>query len=475
MKTTIRSLCHNIDSIINYLAPYLPLVNCHMVEFLTNDHWNTYLPNNLKEYLDQLDLNESLEQFWNATNSYKGNEPTELRKWITEARKHYLEVNNDYCLSVEQLNERIKSWGGELQPEIKVKEFMNNKKSYEVQTMARAVSSVYSAASGTCCVEAGGGRGHLLTTLALGYHIPSLTVDCDPKTLSAAINRIKVIQKQWHAIAKRIHDGAEEKPPHFNKDLQRFAQAFITKDTDLGGVVREMFPECKDLDTRIILTGLHTCGNLGPDSLRIFTTRSHIAGLLTVPCCYHLLTEDSDVELFDVFQKEYGSGERTQGFPMSEYLRGYRLGRNARMLAAQSVDRVLHQRRPPAQSLLHRAMLQVVIKRYLPNTTLKEGKLKRISKCDTFEQYLKMADKILNLNLNLPETFYTDTQLYLDCQWKKMTLFYLIRLCLAQVVESVILLDRILFLYENGFDKVYLVKLFDPVLSPRCHSIVALR
>lgn len=88
-----------------------------------------------------------------------------------------------------------------------------------------------------------------------------------------------------------------------------------------------------------------------------------------------------------------------------------------------------------------------------------------------------MADEILKLELydSLPDSFFTDIQNKMDCQWKKLVLFYLIRLCLAQVVESLILLDRLLFLFENGFDNVYLVKLFDPVLSPRCHSIVAVR
>lgn len=88
-----------------------------------------------------------------------------------------------------------------------------------------------------------------------------------------------------------------------------------------------------------------------------------------------------------------------------------------------------------------------------------------------------MADEILKLELfdRLPDSFFTDIKKTMDYEWKKLVLFYLIRLCLAQVIESLILLDRLMFLYENGFDKVYLVKLFDPVVSPRCHSIVAVK
>ncbi|KOB76262.1 Uncharacterized protein OBRU01_05389 [Operophtera brumata] len=86
-----------------------------------------------------------------------------------------------------------------------------------------------------------------------------------------------------------------------------------------------------------------------------------------------------------------------------------------------------------------------------------------------------MADDILKLGIyaTLPVNFLRKIVDNEEFHWKRLVLFYLVKLCLAQVVESVILLDRIVYLYENDFNNVYLVKLFDPVLSPRCHSIVA--
>lgn len=115
-----------------------------------------------------------------------------------------------------------------MQPEIRVSEFMNSKKSYEVsirrylvkslntfsiwctgpitlnintcifnkqvQTMSHLVASLYKACDATCCVEAGGGRGHLLAALALGHGVPSLTVDCDPAAVKTASQRVRLIQ-----------------------------------------------------------------------------------------------------------------------------------------------------------------------------------------------------------------------------------------------------------------------------------------
>lgn len=60
--------------------------------------------------------------------------------------------------------------------------------------MSPFVASLYNASKSTHCLEAGGGRGHLLVALTLGYNISSLTVDCDSRALKNATERVKCIQ-----------------------------------------------------------------------------------------------------------------------------------------------------------------------------------------------------------------------------------------------------------------------------------------
>ncbi|CAH2216560.1 jg24592 [Pararge aegeria aegeria] len=60
--------------------------------------------------------------------------------------------------------------------------------------MSRLVASLSTACKSTHCVEAGGGRGHLLVALSLAYHLPSLTIDCDERTLASARKRVNIIQ-----------------------------------------------------------------------------------------------------------------------------------------------------------------------------------------------------------------------------------------------------------------------------------------
>ena len=40
------------------------------------------------------------------------------------------------------------------------------------------------------------------------------------------------------------------------------------------------------------MVGLHTCGDLAPNTLRIFTSKSEVKGVCSVGCCYHLLSEE---------------------------------------------------------------------------------------------------------------------------------------------------------------------------------------
>ena len=58
--------------------------------------------------------------------------------------------------------------------------------------------------------------------------------------------------------------------------------------------------------------------------------------------------------------------------------------------------------------------------------------------------------------------------------WWDVVTFYSMRLLLAPVIETAILLDRMLFVYEQGYTPA-LVPIFDPELSPRNHVLVAVK
>ena len=57
--------------------------------------------------------------------------------------------------------------------------------------------------------------------------------------------------------------------------------------------------------------------------------------------------------------------------------------------------------------------------------------------------------------------------------WRRVTVHYALRLLVAPLIESCILLDRLLYLRENGITNSWISSIFDPELSPRNFAIVA--
>ncbi|XP_076322980.1 methyltransferase-like protein 25B isoform X4 [Tachypleus tridentatus] len=62
---------------------------------------------------------------------------------------------------------------------------------------------------------------------------------------------------------------------------------------------------------------------------------------------------------------------------------------------------------------------------------------------------------------------------YLE-QWEHVVVFYSLRLLLAPVIESLVLIDRMLYLYEKGIPSL-LIPLFDPDMSPRNQVLLAVK
>ncbi len=67
--------------------------------------------------------------------------------------------------------------------------------------------------------------------------------------------------------------------------------------------------------------------------------------------------------------------------------------------------------------------------------------------------------------------------------WRKVAMFFMLRLALAPCVESLVLLDRAIFLIEQSTTatsththrpvQVWLIPIFDPTISPRNIVLIA--
>ncbi|XP_059539706.1 probable methyltransferase-like protein 25 isoform X4 [Myotis daubentonii] len=221
-----------------------------------------------------------------------------------------------------------------------------------------------------------------------------------------------------------------------------------------------------------LMVGLHTCGDLAPNTLRIFTSNSEIKGVCSVGCCYHLLSEEFENPHKECTQEKWG-------FPMCHYLKEERwsCGRNARMSACLALERVAVGQGLPTESLFYRAVLQDIIKDCYGITKCDRYVGKIYSKSSSFLDYVRKSLKKLGLDESkLPEKMIMDYYEKYKTRMNELEAFNMLKVVLAPCIETLILLDRLCYLKEQE-DIAWsaLVKLFDPVKSPRCYAVIALK
>lgn len=303
-------------------------------------------------------------------------------------------------------------------------------------------------------VDVGGGLGHLCRVLAFRHR---KRLCCIEKQES--LNRqAKILDNQFMQFAQKYltpEDFKQLQPPvHLN--------CTISSDMDAKDFIKDL--KCRIFGLRddekfsIGLIGLHPCGDLGPVLLNLFKECPEVKFIAVVGCCYMKLTD--------------------QGYPLSEYLKRMQekafLSYEAREVACHAME-MYHERLSRGQFddlkiHAYRSALERIIVRNWPNLRHSGLRSVKYRECTTFREYAVKA--IENLGVKLDDG---DLEGNVDClEWKKVAIFYTLRLMLAPLIESVILNDRLL--YIMGHDKTATcrtIAAFDPRTSPRNHILLA--
>lgn len=485
----------HIDKILSYLRTSHQFINCHMVEFITEKLWEKFIPVAIQDEVGGSGDIEAATKLFLA--SGQPSRFPSLHNFISNSEAYHLEKLEGVLLSQAELLSSIGVDANVQDDSVNIREFMNEKKNHEVEIVSKLVSTLTSnlsdlATDNMYVLDAGDGKGYLSSRLALQYNMKVLGIDASEVNTEGSQKRMKKLERAWTGLKERtemINMGVTpprrtKKPRERNssEEVTKSASSryksinnYITKETDFGLLIRQHF-DTED-DFKMCLTGLHTCGNLASTCLETFANNAHMKLLCNVGCCYHLLSEAYCTNDSNFTNTELISRSNSWGFPMSDYLKSQevKLGRNARMLASQSIHRTQTKTDLNTQSLFYRALLEVIMKEKFPEVaeTPRVGKVKKFS---NFKEYLKRCDEKCQLQLDRLEASYVDEILEKYANMENLiSLFYLVRMSYAQVIESLILLDRLLYLKEKGIEKSYLIRLFDPVTSPRCYGIVAIR
>ncbi|KAF6339904.1 methyltransferase like 25 [Rhinolophus ferrumequinum] len=588
----LSTLRAKLQGLLRFLREALSISNAHTVDFYTESVWEQLIdlpPETvlavLKKSTEEAEARPS--EARPLVEAERASGITDFPKIFCEtsqkllsveafalAAKYYSLQNLGVCTPLEQLLVALR--GNQTQKtgeNVKPDEFMNLKKSHEVQAMSELISSIADYYGIKQVIDLGSGKGYLSSFLSLKYGLKVYGIDSSNTNTHGAQERNRKLKKHWkichtqsksdvNGLALKMAKGKKmqgeipykanteevcnnsptsqemmstsEFLPDFSvsvisnirKQMENlhvcshreenlcFANAFslidllpidaieptsssrmpkrkmleankerrkttskstesniyspltsfVTADSELHDIIKDL-EDC-------LMVGLHTCGDLAPNTLRIFTSKSEIKGVCSVGCCYHLLSEEFEDPHKECTQEKWG-------FPMCHYLKEERwcCGRNARMSACLALERVAVGRGLPTESLFYRAVLQDIIKDCYGITKCDRHVGKIYSKSSSFLDYVRKSLRKLGLDESkLPEKLIMDYYEKYKPRMNELEAFNMLKVVLAPCIETLILLDRLCYLKEQE-DIAWsaLVKLFDPVKSPRCYAVIALK
>jgi len=383
------------------------------------------------------------------------------------------------------------------------------KKQHEIVRLGKVIWSMCSQYDVKQVVDVGAGQGHLSRLLAFGYGLKLTTieaVDCHvPKAtkfddeVTKDISKGRIVTHKQRKKAASLASSAD----HLNQiETSNASSELHSEPTHVIGCVDPQVTVCEFLstlklaetdnmsqgltqsdkttltepnankNTEFLLAGLHACGDLTPTMMRVFVACPPAVALASVGCCYMKLSRQSDHSNSAVYVN------KDPGFPMSMFVSKQPspvLTWEALEMACHFVDdykQKLLNNLPSLRSHVYRCALQEIILDKAPH--MEHGSIK-LSVKKTYQLPFRLyAEKsLLRLGLDpaltLAQIERAESRI---AEWKKVVALYTLRLSLAPLIETVVLLDRVLMLLEHGISGC-LVPIFDPLLSPRNFLILA--
>uniref|UniRef100_A0A8C8SNE9 Ribosomal RNA adenine dimethylase domain containing 1 n=1 Tax=Pelusios castaneus TaxID=367368 RepID=A0A8C8SNE9_9SAUR len=228
---------------------------------------------------------------------------------------------------------------------------------------------------------------------------------------------------------------------------------------------------------RVLLTGLHACGDLSVALLRHFTHCPHVVAMTSVACCYMKLTTQEEPTPPGLVAPPPPSTHWSEhGYPLSAWvasLPGHALSYKAREVACHAAEDYtlrLRKESPVLRTHCYRAVLETLIRAADP--ARRRLGVQTINKAHQlpFEEYARLGLQRVGLDASVPlDRARVEAML---AQQQNVVAFFSLALLLAPLVETLILLDRMIYLQEQGFH-CEVIPLFNPSFSPRNLVLVA--
>ncbi len=309
--------------------------------------------------------------------------------------------------------------------------FMIPKKQHEIKRLAPHIDSLYRSHGIKEVVDIGGGIGLLAQTLNnyYGHRVSSIDMNGDFQSTG----------KKRHE--KNAKDSA-------NMVVYRHLRA------EAEGAFRDLLGE------KVMPVGLHTCGRLALDIIRV-GAQKRVPVMVNFGCCYHTLDESDGLQNISDFAQK-NEPLRMNKFALTLSCRAHR------KMDEKDYDLKLKVK-------LYRYAFHILIHDYYGITrmvTLGNSHPSLYNK--SFAEYA--LEQLERISLNPRHTFQEFNEFFNNIKLQgllnKMMTAGLIRNALGRPLELYLLLDRAIYLEEQGY-RVRLQEFFNEEISPRNLGLTA--
>ncbi|XP_004714773.1 methyltransferase-like protein 25B isoform X5 [Echinops telfairi] len=445
-----RQLAVNLTRV---LALYRSILDAYIIEFFTDNLWGT-LPGSWQEALDRLSPPQLATLLLGMPAEgeavrYRSVWPLTLLALKATACALAFTRTPGFQTPSEFLENPSQS--SRLPPLFR--KHVRPKKQHEIRRLGELVKKLRDLTGCTQVVDVGSGQGHLSRFMSLGLGLSVKSIEGDQRLVERAQRLdqelLQALEKQQRRAPQVVHAGPRHPPRH------------VVKWVDPTALCEELLlplePPPPGGAARLLLTGLHACGDLSVALLRHFCRCPEVAALASVGCCYMKLSDPG-------------------GYPLSHWVAGlpgcelpYRLREGACHALEEYAER-LRKAGPGLRTHCYRAALEAVIRGAQPK--LRRPGVQGIPRVHELkiEEYVQRGLRRVGLDPQLPLNV-AALQAH-QAQEHRVVAFFSLALLLAPLVETLILLDRLLYLQEQGFH-AELLPLFSPELSPRNLVLVA--
>uniref|UniRef100_A0A3Q1H0W0 Methyltransferase like 25 n=1 Tax=Acanthochromis polyacanthus TaxID=80966 RepID=A0A3Q1H0W0_9TELE len=215
----LTEIHRRIDEVKRFLSRTLDIANAHTVDFYTQDVWSRFMALRPEEVLLAVSRSEQQGEPQHPSRTTFGfcrdsNRLVDIRELLQAAKAHSL-PGLGVCMSRDELLQDLKEnrphsgippagTGADLEPD----EFMNLKKSHEVQSMSEVVASLAHHCGVQQVIDVGSGKGYLSSFLSLQYNLRVYGIDSSSTNTHGAQERNRKLKKFSRAYQK--HTKAAE-------------------------------------------------------------------------------------------------------------------------------------------------------------------------------------------------------------------------------------------------------------------------